>query len=84
MKLPKRVELKDSDAKYLYEHDIKEFFGSKNWERYVYMNRFYEIINFIKKQLPMNSVIIDVGCAQGNFSLTLARTGYEVCALISA
>ena len=78
MKLPERVELKGSDAKYLYKHDIKEFFGAKSWERYVYMNRFCTIINFTKKHLPMNSAIVDVGSAQGNFSLTLAKSGYEV------
>jgi len=79
MRVPKRVELKDSDANYLYQHDIKEFFGGKSWKRYVYMNRFYAIISFIKQQLLMNSAVIDVGCAQGNFSLTLAKNGYEVC-----
>ena len=78
MKLPERVELKGSDAKYLYKHDIKEFFGGKSWERYVYMNRFCTIISFTKKYLPINSAVIDVGSAQGNFSLTLAKIGYEV------
>jgi len=78
MKLPKRFELKDSDAKYLYLHDIREFFGRKSWHRYSYMNRFYTIIDFIKQNVNENSTIIDVGCAQGNFTLTLAEIGYNI------
>lgn len=79
MRLPERVELKTSDANYLYLHDIKEFFGGKGWDRYVYMNRLHAIINLIERQLPTNSSVIDVGCAQGNFSLNLAKAGFEVC-----
>jgi len=76
MKLPRPAELKDSDAKYLYLHDIKEFFGRKSWERYVYMNRLCTVIDFIKRNIE-DSAIVDVGCAQGNFSLALAKIGYE-------
>jgi len=68
MKLPRLDELKDSDAKYLYQHDIKEFFGRKNnWEKYVYTNRFYSVIDFVRKNVVKHSAIIDVGCAQGIF-----------------
>jgi len=79
MRLPNLGELKDSEAKYLYGHDTKEIFGRKSWERYVYMDRFCEVINLIRERLPKNSVVIDVGSAQGNFSLTLAKIGYEAC-----
>jgi len=77
MKLPKLVELKDSDQKYLYRHDIKEFFGRKSWEKYVYMNRFHTVIDFVRRNVVKHSAIIDVGCAQGNFSLSLAEIGYK-------
>lgn len=77
MKLPKQFELKDSDAKYLYLHDTKEFFGRKSWEKYVYMNRFYAVIDFIRRNVVKHSAIIDVGCAQGNFSLALAKINYK-------
>jgi len=78
MKLPKPAELKNSDAKYLYLHDTKEFFGRKSWERYVYMNRFCAVIDFIRRMIVRNSAVIDVGCAQGNFSLALAKFGYKI------
>lgn len=79
MKLPKRVELKDSDAKYLYLHDKKEFLGRKSWEKYVYLNRFYAAVDFVRQNVVKHSAIIDIGCAQGNFSLALAKLGYKTC-----
>jgi len=78
MRLPEQVELRDSDAEYLYQHDKRGFFGRKSWYRYVYMSRFYTIIDFIKQNANENSTIIDVGCAQGNFTLTLAEIGYNI------
>jgi 2-polyprenyl-3-methyl-5-hydroxy-6-metoxy-1,4-benzoquinol methylase len=79
MKLPQKIELQDPDARYLYLHDTKELFGRKSWERYVYMNRFCTIIDFIRRMIRKDSVVIDIGCAQGNFALVLAKLGYKIC-----
>lgn len=78
MKLPRKSYLKSTDMKYLYECDTREFFSKRGWARYLYANRFYPVVNFINKVLPNDSIIIDIGCAQGNFSLTLAGMNYKV------
>jgi SAM-dependent methyltransferase len=78
MKLPNLSELRDPDAIYLYHNDANELYGRKGWLRYLYMNRFDLVIDFLRQNLEKNSVVVDIGSAQGNFSLTLANIGYQV------
>jgi len=78
MKLPRKNDLESTDMNYLYGYDTKEFFSKRGWTRYLYANRFYPVVSFINKVLPNESIIVDIGCAQGNFSLTLAGMNYKV------
>jgi 2-polyprenyl-3-methyl-5-hydroxy-6-metoxy-1,4-benzoquinol methylase len=75
MRLPDPSELRDSDALYLYENDKHELFGRRGWRRYLYMNRFGLVLDFARRTLSENSVVVDVGSAQANFVLALANIG---------
>uniref|UniRef100_A0A7C4YJD1 Methyltransferase domain-containing protein n=1 Tax=candidate division WOR-3 bacterium TaxID=2052148 RepID=A0A7C4YJD1_UNCW3 len=72
----------DDEIKRVYQHDIEEF-----WEPEIapsvynaYHRRNEVILNIIRNLLPKNSLILDIGCAQGTLSLILAEEGYNVFA----
>lgn len=89
MKLPSFNNLYDPWHKFLYNHDVQEFHSPApfNFSSLVYMNRFnivLEAVMICYKLLgksPEEIEILDFGCAQGNFSLTLAESGFKVFAV---
>jgi 2-polyprenyl-3-methyl-5-hydroxy-6-metoxy-1,4-benzoquinol methylase len=66
--------------RYSYDYDLKEVYGDNDNIRYTfsYHNRASVVIELIEEVLPVNSHILDVGAAQGNFTLGLAERGYHV------
>jgi 2-polyprenyl-3-methyl-5-hydroxy-6-metoxy-1,4-benzoquinol methylase len=63
-----------------YFYDLEEVYGpiSNPGYAYAYQKRRRETIRLLSEVLPRGARILDVGAAQGNFSLTLAEMGYEV------
>lgn len=78
MKLPSKDKLTNQEMHYLYQCDLDEFFGSKTWPNYLYMTRFRHIVDFIDTHISSSGGrIVDIGCAQGNYTISLAQQGYK-------
>jgi 2-polyprenyl-3-methyl-5-hydroxy-6-metoxy-1,4-benzoquinol methylase len=82
LKLPNRDLLKNADQLFLYEYDAKELFNTncKHVDRFYYESRFLRILNSITRTLSSGQ-ILDLGCAQGNYTITLAGKGYQMVGL---
>jgi ubiquinone/menaquinone biosynthesis C-methylase UbiE len=78
MKLPSKDKFSNQEMHYLYQCDLNEFFSTKTWGNYLYTERFNFIADFIHEHISKGSKIVDIGCAQGNYSISLAEQGYEV------
>lgn len=63
-----------------YTFDSVEIYGSKQHpgHTYSYQNRLKKTLALIHKVAQPKAKILDVAAAQGNFSLLLAESGYEV------
>ena len=63
-----------------YDYDRQEIYGqiSDRGYFYAYDNRRRHTIDLLTEVLPPTSRILDIGAAQGNFSLQLAEMGFEV------
>ena len=74
---------------FLYQHDQAEFhcMNPRDFSRRMYMARFeavLEAVNSSRESLGKSArdmKVLDIGCAQGNFSLTLAEQGFRVFAV---
>jgi len=79
VKLPSRESLVDSDHLFLYEHDCRELHNPVvgDFTRLMYLARFDLVLHTIE-HWARGKRVLDVGCAQGNFSLALAEGGYAV------
>jgi len=66
----------------IYQSEIGELFTEKwDWNSYRYQERFSLVFALVEKHVPKRAQIIDIGCAQGNFSSGLAALGYNVLGL---
>jgi len=63
-----------------YPYDLEEIYGEIIHRGYAesYRIRQKKTLQLIQEVLPKGSRILDIGAAQGNFSLTLAEMGYKV------
>ena len=63
-----------------YEYDLQEIYGqvSNHGYCYAYDNRRRYTLELLTEVLPPLARILDVGAAQGNFSLQLAEMGFDV------
>lgn len=66
--------------KYSYSFDLLEIYDDKSCRgySYAYANRQKHTIELVKKAANPGAKVLDIGAAQGNFSLLLAELGYEV------
>jgi 2-polyprenyl-3-methyl-5-hydroxy-6-metoxy-1,4-benzoquinol methylase len=82
LKLPDRDLLKNADQLLLYRYDIKQLFNTnyRHVDRFYYESRFLRMLNNITRTLSSGQ-ILDLGCAQGNFSVSLAGKGYQMVGL---
>jgi 2-polyprenyl-3-methyl-5-hydroxy-6-metoxy-1,4-benzoquinol methylase len=80
MKPPKPEQLADSRMYIAYQNDLAEIFNPdfNSLRRYYYETRHKFVIKLVASYMNKNKRILDVGCAQGNFSLCLAAQGYYV------
>jgi 2-polyprenyl-3-methyl-5-hydroxy-6-metoxy-1,4-benzoquinol methylase len=77
MKLPDSNLIKsDSDMKFLYEYDIKELFNpnKRSAERFCYETKLNLVLDMVDK-VKRRENVIDIGCAQGNYTLSIAAKG---------
>jgi 2-polyprenyl-3-methyl-5-hydroxy-6-metoxy-1,4-benzoquinol methylase len=63
-----------------YQYDLLEIYGASHHRgySYAYANRRKETLRLVQQGVPAGSDVLDVGAAQGNFSLALAELGYRV------
>lgn len=63
-----------------YPYDLDEIYGKNTSPGYasMYRLRCRETLRLISDALPKGARILDIGAAQGNFSLQLAELGYRV------
>lgn len=63
-----------------YRFDLMEVFGKSEDPGYTraYLHRRHRILAAVQEFVPPGSHILDVGAAQGNFTLTLAERGYQL------
>lgn len=63
-----------------FDHDCVEFWGSRANLGYTlaYQERFRATLEMVRRVVPGGGTILDIGAAQGNFSLALAEAGYCV------
>jgi len=82
VKLPPREVLTDPDQVFLYEHDCRELHNPnpRDFSRLMYVARYELVLDTIERWAPGKQVL-DIGSAQGNFSLALAERGHGVVAL---
>jgi 2-polyprenyl-3-methyl-5-hydroxy-6-metoxy-1,4-benzoquinol methylase len=82
VKLPSYDLLRNGDQLSLYKYDIQQLFNKnpRNSERFYYESRFLQLLNSITKTLSSGK-IIDLGCAQANFAISLAGKNYEMVGL---
>ena len=66
--------------KYSYPYDLEEIYGEVTNRAYAiaYQLRRRETLRMLTRALPQESRILDLGAAQGNFSLAMAEMGYRV------
>lgn len=79
MKLPEPDSFTDSDMLFLYENDLRGLFNSdsKSLTRFYFETRFRQIIKILTRFcVKGKSKVLDVGCAQGNFTLTSSSQGW--------
>lgn len=66
----------------VYTHDLVEIYGEEPPERvghlYAYAVRKAVTLDLVRKAAPPPARVLDLGAAQGNFTLMLAELGYEV------
>lgn len=79
----KKIELQNDwpeSWKYSYPYDLLEVYGEKNCygSAYAYATRRKHTLELVQKVAQPGAKVLDVGAAQGNFSLLLAELGYEV------
>lgn len=79
----KRVYLQEAwpeSWKVSYPYDLEEIYGEITHQGYAgaYQLRRKETLQLLSKTLPKGATILDIGAAQGNFSLSLAEIGYQV------
>lgn len=65
---------------YSYRYDLLEIYGdtANPGYSYAYTNRFQAAFDFIRSVCPPPASILDVAAGQGNATLALAESGYEV------
>jgi 2-polyprenyl-3-methyl-5-hydroxy-6-metoxy-1,4-benzoquinol methylase len=82
MKLPRRRDLHHPNHVFLYEHDVRELHNPDpaDFMRLMYVTRFQIVLDTLRRS-AQGPLILDVGCAQGNFALALAEQGYRVVAM---
>jgi len=63
-----------------YPYDLEEVYGEVTHRGYAgaYQLRRQETLRLVTEVLPKGASILDIGAAQGNFSLSLAEMGYRV------
>ncbi|MGQ9722450.1 MAG: class I SAM-dependent methyltransferase [Candidatus Jordarchaeum sp.] len=72
-------DLTEEKMNMMYKNENERLFNKKwNWDSYRYQERFSLAINLVRKNISRKARIIDIGCAQGNFSTRLAAQGYKV------
>lgn len=81
MRLPSRETLDHPDHLFLHEHDLRELHNPvfSDFTRLMYLDRLRLVLAAVERWAPGRRVL-DVGCAQGNFSLELAERWYRVVA----
>lgn len=77
MKLPLLSQIEDPQMRFLYECDMKELFNpnERNPIRFCYQTKLNLILDLISQRIRRCESVIDVGCAQGNYTLSIAGKG---------
>jgi 2-polyprenyl-3-methyl-5-hydroxy-6-metoxy-1,4-benzoquinol methylase len=80
MKLPEKDKLSKERYQDLYNWDAREYFAKdrKDTQAIIYNGRLNKVIKTVRQLVPSGGKVLDIGCAQGNFSLLLAEAGYKV------
>lgn len=70
----------DPEYTYVREHDLREWWESSLQPHSAlgYQHRIRLLLDQVHHSVPVGSVVLDVGCAQGTAGLLLAEEGYQV------
>lgn len=81
MRLPRIDELQNDDHRMLYHFDLRELHSPDPYVSSLgKINRIHKAVKLVKKLVRTGSCL-DIGCAQGNYSLLLAENGYAAVGL---
>ncbi len=89
MRLLELSQLSEPSHHFLYHHDLDEFHCTdpRAFSHQMYMARFKAVLQAVRLwreslgKSARDMKVLDIGCAQGNFSLTLAEQGFRVFAV---
>jgi ubiquinone/menaquinone biosynthesis C-methylase UbiE len=77
IRLPSLDLIEDEQTRFLYRYDTRELFNpdERNMMRFWYETKLNLVLDIIDKKAKRGDIVIDIGSAQGNYTLSIASKG---------